>query len=303
MRFNRLITHGAVAVGLYVVIGAGSPGSDGPPPSPAGGYYERWVGAIAPALSLRPEEPAAGDSPLRRLTKLRFASALRRLEIAAQRVKYLRDAPTSSSRSSRTSANRGLSCAMTHRPSSPCWKRARARQVYRRGQGAAGSRALCQTQPGRRALRPVGRRGATRSGEGRAEGSAAGPCDDDPRGEFTAWLRQRATGPDGVHPRAFGSRDPAADAPGGHPAADHRRLLRARGSAGACGSSTWAAAPATSRCSPPSWSAAPDRSSGSIAAKKQSPWPGDEHGRPSSGTSTSKRPRSGPFPVSSHSTW
>ena len=91
MRFNRLITHGAVAVGLYVMTGAGSPGSDCPPPSPAGGYYERWVGAIAPALSLRPEEPAAGDSPLRRLTKLRFASALRRLEIAAQRVKYLRD--------------------------------------------------------------------------------------------------------------------------------------------------------------------------------------------------------------------
>ena len=30
------------------------------------------------------------------------------------------------------------------------------------------------------------------------------------------------------------------------------RLLRARGSATACGSSTWAAAPATSRCSPPS---------------------------------------------------
>lgn len=93
MRFNRLITHGAVAVGLYVVTGAGSLGSDCWPPSPAGGYYERWVGAIAPALSLRPEEPAADDSPLRRLTKLRFASALRRLEIAAQRVKYLRDAP------------------------------------------------------------------------------------------------------------------------------------------------------------------------------------------------------------------
>ena len=93
MRFNRLITHGAVAVGLYVMTGAGSPGSDCPPPSPAGSYYERWVGAIAPALSLRPEEPAAGDSPLRRLMKLRFASALRRLEVAAQRVKYLRDAP------------------------------------------------------------------------------------------------------------------------------------------------------------------------------------------------------------------
>ena len=93
MRFNRLITHGAVAVGLCVVTGAGSPGSDYPPPSPAGGYYERWVGAIAPALSLRPEEPAAGDSPLRRLMKLRYASAFRRLEVAAQRVKYLRDAP------------------------------------------------------------------------------------------------------------------------------------------------------------------------------------------------------------------
>ena len=123
MRFNRLITHGAVAVGLCVVTGAGSPGSDYPPPSPAGGYYERWVGAIAPALSLRPEEPAAGDSPLRRLMKLRYASAFRRFEIAAQRVKYLGTRPTSFSRSSRTSVNRDLSCAMTHRPSSPCWKR------------------------------------------------------------------------------------------------------------------------------------------------------------------------------------
>ena len=93
MRFNRLLTHGAVAVGLYVVTGAGSPGSDCPPPSPYVGYYERCVGAMAPALSLRPEEPAAGDSPLRRLTKLRYASAFRRLELAAQRVAGHQDAP------------------------------------------------------------------------------------------------------------------------------------------------------------------------------------------------------------------
>ena len=34
---------------------------------------------------------------------------------------------------------------------------------------------------------------------------------------------------DGVYPRAFGSRDPAADAPGGHPAADHRAPPAGRG--------------------------------------------------------------------------
>ena len=92
MRFNRLITHGTVAVGLYVVTGAGSPAPNCPPPSPAVGYYERCVGAMAPALNLRPEEPAAGDSPLRRLTKLRSASAFRRLELAAQRVADHQDA-------------------------------------------------------------------------------------------------------------------------------------------------------------------------------------------------------------------
>jgi hypothetical protein len=48
---------------------------------------------MAPALSLGPEEPAAGDSPLRRLMKLRYASALRRLELAAQRVADHQDAP------------------------------------------------------------------------------------------------------------------------------------------------------------------------------------------------------------------
>jgi hypothetical protein len=93
MRFNRWITHGAVAVGLYVVTGAGSPGSDCPPPSPAVGYHERCVGALAPALSLGPEEPAAGDSPLRRLMKLRYASAFRRLVFEAQRVEDHQDAP------------------------------------------------------------------------------------------------------------------------------------------------------------------------------------------------------------------
>jgi hypothetical protein len=93
MRFNRLIKHGTVAVGLCVVSGAGSPGSNCPPPYPAVGYYERCMGAIAPALSLKTEEPAEGDSPLRRLTKLRSASAFRRLELAAQRVADHQDAP------------------------------------------------------------------------------------------------------------------------------------------------------------------------------------------------------------------
>ena len=45
------------------------------------------------------------------------------------------------------------------------------------------------------------------------------------------------------------------------------RLLRARGSATACGSSTWAAGPATSRCSPRSWSAA----SGSVVGIDRNP--------------------------------
>ncbi len=86
MRFKKLITHGTVAVGLCVVTGAGSPGPECQPASPAVGYYERCAGAVAPALRLRPEEPADGDGPVQRLTKLRYASAFRRLELAAQRV-------------------------------------------------------------------------------------------------------------------------------------------------------------------------------------------------------------------------
>jgi hypothetical protein len=93
MDFNWLIIHGAVAAGLSIVTGAGSPGMDCPPPRPTVGYYERCAEALAPALSLRPEEPAAGDTPLRRLMKLRYASALRRLEFAAQRVANHQDAP------------------------------------------------------------------------------------------------------------------------------------------------------------------------------------------------------------------
>jgi hypothetical protein len=93
MRFNRWFTHGAVAVGLYVVTGAGSSGSDCLPPSSAVGYYERCVGAMARVLSLRPEEPAPGESHLRRLMKLRYASAVRRLELTAQRVEGQQDAP------------------------------------------------------------------------------------------------------------------------------------------------------------------------------------------------------------------
>jgi hypothetical protein len=93
MRFNRLITHGAVGVGLYIVIGAGSPGSDYPTPSPAIGYHERCVRAMDPVVRLGPEEPAAGDNDLRRLTKLCYASAFRRLEFAVQRVADQQDAP------------------------------------------------------------------------------------------------------------------------------------------------------------------------------------------------------------------
>jgi hypothetical protein len=93
MGFNWLITHCAVAVGLYAVTGACSPGSACPPSPPAVGYYERCVGTLAPVLSLRPEEPAASDSPLRRPMKLRYASALRRLDFEAQRVEDHQDAP------------------------------------------------------------------------------------------------------------------------------------------------------------------------------------------------------------------
>jgi hypothetical protein len=92
MCFHRLITNGAVVIGLYVVTGVDSPGSDRLPPSPAG-YYERCVGAMAPALGLKPEGPTEGDSPLRRLQKDRYASAFRRLELAVQRVAAHQDAP------------------------------------------------------------------------------------------------------------------------------------------------------------------------------------------------------------------
>jgi hypothetical protein len=93
MRFNRLITHGALAVGLSFATGAGSSGYDFPPPSPAVGFHERCVGAMAPALSLRPEPPVAGDDHLRRLTKLRYASAFRRLELVTQRVGCQQEPP------------------------------------------------------------------------------------------------------------------------------------------------------------------------------------------------------------------
>jgi hypothetical protein len=59
MRFNRSSTRGAVAVGLCVVTGADAPGPDGPTPS---GYPDRCAGAMAPALGLRPDGPAAGDT-------------------------------------------------------------------------------------------------------------------------------------------------------------------------------------------------------------------------------------------------
>src|SRR5436309_13185161 len=93
MRFHRSITHGAVAVGLCLATGAASPGPDCPTPSPAIGYRERCAGAMAAALGLRPEGPAAGDSPLRRLMKLRYASAFRRLELATQRFADHQDPP------------------------------------------------------------------------------------------------------------------------------------------------------------------------------------------------------------------
>jgi hypothetical protein len=48
---------------------------------------------MAPALGLTPEPPAPGDNPLQRLLKLRHASALRRLQLATQRVVDHRDSP------------------------------------------------------------------------------------------------------------------------------------------------------------------------------------------------------------------
>jgi hypothetical protein len=93
MRFNKSITRGAIAIGLCVVTGAAYPGADGPTPSPAIGNRERCAGAMAPALGLRPEAPATGDSPLRGLMKLRYASAFRRLELATLRVADHLDPP------------------------------------------------------------------------------------------------------------------------------------------------------------------------------------------------------------------
>jgi hypothetical protein len=93
MRFNRLILHSAVVVGLSGATGAGSSGHDSLPSSPVAGFHERCVGAMAAALSLGPEQPAAGDDPLRRLTKLRYASAFRRLELVTQRVGCRQEPP------------------------------------------------------------------------------------------------------------------------------------------------------------------------------------------------------------------
>ena len=93
MRFHWSISRGAVAVGLGVVTGAALPGPAGPTPPPAVGYPESCAGAMAPALGLRPEGPAADDGPLRRLMKLRYASAFRRLELATERVKDHQDPP------------------------------------------------------------------------------------------------------------------------------------------------------------------------------------------------------------------
>ena len=79
---------------------------------------------------------------------------------------------------------------------------------------------------------------------------------------------------DGVHPRAFGSRDPAADAPGGHPAADHRALLRGGDRPGmrvldlGCGAADVSML-AAELVGPP------DRSSASIATKMSSLSPGN----------------------------
>lgn len=80
----------AVAVALCVVTGAASSGQGGPSPS---GYPEHCAAAMAPALGLRPEGAAAGDNLLRRLMKLRYASAFRRLELATERVKDHQDPP------------------------------------------------------------------------------------------------------------------------------------------------------------------------------------------------------------------
>ena len=91
MGFNSLITHCATAVALYVVTTPGSPSPNYRPPLPAIGYYEHCVGTLAPVLSLWPEDPVAGDSPLRR-PNLRFASAFRRPDFEAQRVKNHQDA-------------------------------------------------------------------------------------------------------------------------------------------------------------------------------------------------------------------
>ena len=93
MRSHRPFTRGAVAVALCVVTPAAFPGPDGPTPFPAVGYHESCAGAMAPALGLRPEGPAGDDSPLRRLMKLRYASAFRRLELATERVRNHQDPP------------------------------------------------------------------------------------------------------------------------------------------------------------------------------------------------------------------
>ena len=123
MRFNRLITHGAVAVGLYVATGAGSPGSDGPPPAPAVRLLRALGGGHRPGPQPQARGAGRGRQSLAKADEapLRIGTPAPRDRANGSNTFGTRR--PSSSRSSRTSANRGLSCAMTHRPSSPCWKR------------------------------------------------------------------------------------------------------------------------------------------------------------------------------------
>jgi hypothetical protein len=92
MSFIHLFTNGIGAVVLGVVTEVDAPGSECSPPSPAS-YYERSVRAMAPALKLKPDGPAAGDDLLRSLKKHRYASAFRRLELAVERVAVHQDKP------------------------------------------------------------------------------------------------------------------------------------------------------------------------------------------------------------------
>jgi hypothetical protein len=86
MRFGRSIKYGLILVGPCITLAAISRGADCPRHPSGESYRELCARSMAPVLSIKPQDPVAGDTPVRSLRKLRHASALRRLAHAVSRV-------------------------------------------------------------------------------------------------------------------------------------------------------------------------------------------------------------------------